>query len=102
MYAVGSFYQVFTPGFGLHDVTSQGSNDVFLTKFNAAGAVDWASTFGGTGSELCSCVALGEDGTISKAGAYGTTVDFEPDPVATHELTNPKYANMFLLKLRQK
>ena len=28
-YATGTFYQVFTPGFGLPAVTTQGSNDVF-------------------------------------------------------------------------
>jgi hypothetical protein len=101
VYAAGDFHNEFVPGGGLPSVTSQGSSDVFLAKLTASGSVDWVSTFGGTSSELCYAVAVGDDGMISLAGAFRATVDFDPDPLVAHELTNSYYSDMFILKIRQ-
>ena len=100
-YATGTFSGVFTPGFGLPAVTTQGSNDVFLAKFTTSGDVAWATTFGGTDFELCYAVAVGTDGSIYLAGMFYATVDFDPDPVGTHSITNTKNGDMFLLKFLQ-
>jgi hypothetical protein len=101
VYATGSFGPVFTPGFGLPAVTGNGGSDVFVTKLTTSGSVDWALTFGGASGEDCVGIALDAAGTIYLAGTYTRTTDFDPDPLATYELTNAAYANTFLLKLRQ-
>ena len=102
VYATGSFYEPFVPGFGLPTVTSQGQTDVFVTKLTTTGAVDWAVTFGGTGTDDANGIAVDAAGNIYLAGYYySTTVDFDPDPLGTHTLTNPSGSNMFSLKLRQ-
>lgn len=101
VYLTGNFSQVFTPGFGLPTSTSNGGSDVFVAQLSTTGAVNWAVTFGGTGSDAGYAVAVDSSGTVYLAGTYSSTVDFDPDPVATYELTNPAKADMFLLKLRQ-
>lgn len=102
VYATGTFYQTFTPGYGLPAVTTNGSSDVFVTKLTGAGVVDWATTFGGTGTELCYCVAVDAFGAVYLAGSFQRSVDFDPDPLVTQELVNPTYTDMFLLRLRQR
>jgi hypothetical protein len=101
VYLTGSYSQVFTPGFDLPTSTSNGKNDVFVARLSSSGAVDWAVTFGGTGSDAGYAVSVDSTGMVYLAGEYRDTVDFDPDPVATHELTNSTYTDMFLLKLRQ-
>ena len=102
VYATGGFStEDFTPGSGLPSVTSNGGNDVYVTKFTASGTLDWALTFGGTGSENCRGIAVDASGTIYLAGTYLGTTDFDPDPLTTHERTNTAFTDMFLLKLRQ-
>jgi hypothetical protein len=104
VYATGYFFATspFTPGFGLPPVTSNGQEDVFVTGLTAAGSVDWAVTFGGTGSEYCGAIAVDATGTIYVAGTYVRTVDFDPEHPGTHVLTNPAYSDMFLLKLKKR
>ncbi|WZP00900.1 hypothetical protein EP7_002559 [Isosphaeraceae bacterium EP7] len=103
VYATGTFYEPFVPGFGLPTVTSQGGTDVFVTKLTTTGAVDWAVTFGGTGGDYANGIAVDAAGNLYLAGNYSSaTVDFDPDPVGTHTLTNPRGTNMFLLKLRRR
>jgi hypothetical protein len=100
VYIVGSFSQTFSPGAGI-SVTSNGSSDVFVTKLTSSGSLDWYVTFGGTGNDLGNGICVDAAGTVYLVGTYANTVDFDPDPLGTHELTNPAYANMFLLKLIQ-
>jgi hypothetical protein len=63
----------------------------------------WAETFGGTtGGGIGWPVAVDSAGTVYLAGVYLGTVDFDPDPFATYDLTNPgPYGNLFLVKLTQ-
>lgn len=102
VYTAGTFVQTFSPGYGLPSVTSQGYEDAFVAAFTPTGAVDWAITFGGSSSDLATGMALGTDGTIYLAGySLSSTVDYDPDPLGVHELANPGYRDMFLLKLKR-
>jgi hypothetical protein len=110
VYATGDFgAEGFTPGFGVPPVPTRGGTDAYVTKITASGSVDWALTFGGTHSDTCGAIAVDADGTIHLAGYYGmssvsagpSTIDFDPDPLNTHERTNAAFYDMFLLKLRQ-
>ncbi|APW64286.1 SBBP repeat-containing protein [Paludisphaera borealis] len=102
VYATGQFSaEGFTRGSGLPDVASNGGLDVYVTKFTAAGSVDWALTFGGAGTDVAFGIAVDASGTIYLVGRNQYTVDFDPDPSTTHDLDGSGYLGMFVLKLRQ-
>ena len=104
VYVTGNFNQVFHPGFGLPDVVGNGVSHMFVSHFDNAGAVDWAVTNEGTGAARGKGIAVDADGTIYLVGTFSGVVDFDPDPLGTHELTNPMSSQnvMFLLKLRKR
>ncbi|MDP6863523.1 MAG: SBBP repeat-containing protein, partial [Acidimicrobiales bacterium] len=72
-----------TVDFGAGDVTSAGAEDAFVTKLNSAGAHQWTTTFGGTGTNPHGTstdtgfgVAVDGAGNVHVAGYFTDTVDF--------------------------
>ena len=65
-----------TVDFGAGNVTSAGSQDVFVTKLNSAGAHQWTTTFGGTSPDISYGVAVDGSGNVHIAGYFQGTVDF--------------------------
>ena len=74
VYATGSFTG--TVDFGAGNVTSNGGDDVFVTKLNSSGAHQWTTTFGGTGYDGGDGVAVDDSGNVHVAGWFTGTVDF--------------------------
>ncbi|MGE0357581.1 MAG: FG-GAP-like repeat-containing protein [Burkholderiales bacterium] len=71
-YACGVTASTDLPVAGAYDTTANGGDDAFLVKFNAAGAPQFVTYFGGNGFDACTGIAvLPSDGSISVAG--GTT-----------------------------
>jgi len=68
----------FDPGAGVTNFTSSGGDDIFVCKFNAAGGFLWAQAVGGIGADHGKSVAFGPDGSVSVAGYFSDTVDFDP------------------------
>jgi hypothetical protein len=104
IYATGYFHGTVDcdPGAGTQSRTSAGGSDVFVMKLDAAGNFKWAETFGGTADDIGWGVAVDTAGTVYLAGGYKETVDFDPDPMAVTELTNPgTFYNIFFVKLHQ-
>ena len=54
-YLTGAFGGTVT--FGTHTITSVGSSDIFLVKYDPSGNVIWAIDAGGTSSDVANCVA---------------------------------------------
>ncbi len=69
------------------NLTSQGSSDIFMSKFEASGNLEWAKRFGGSGADAPSAMTLDAAGDILSVGGFQGTVDFGVD---THvfELTS--------------
>lgn len=89
----------FNPGFGLPSVPGSTSSFGYLTKYNASGTALWAVTIGGIGTSGISVDASGE---ITLAGGFAAgTVDFDPDPMTSHTVTNEALTDVFILKLKQ-
>jgi hypothetical protein len=91
----------FDPGANNYDLTALGSTDIYVAKLDSAGTFIWASQMGGTlssGSRGYS-VAVDVWGNTYTTGFFSGTVDFDPDPVATHELTTVGSSDIFVAKL---
>jgi hypothetical protein len=77
---VGEFVQTadFDPGPGVVNLTSAGSEDVFVLRLDAAGGLLWARGMGGAQSDIPSGVALDGDQRIWTVGRFAGTADFDP------------------------
>ena len=60
----------FDPGPGKAELTSQGSNNVFLVKLNPAGKVSWARQVGGKASVRARDITLSNNGTVYVSGSF--------------------------------
>ena len=98
-YVTGSFTGVvdFNPGFYQDEHTSNGSTDVFLSKYNQSGDYQWTITFGGPGVDAGLAVAVGYDDGVYVAGKFQDTVDFDPDS-GTENATSNGSADAFVAK----
>lgn len=81
--------------FGGGALTSAGSYDVFVAKFDPTGALLWANRYGDNVAQWASDIGVDGTGNIVLTGTFLGTVDFGAGP-----LTNPSpVANVFLAKL---
>lgn len=101
IYLAGSFYGAFSPSSTQPAVLSNGSSDIFVAQLSNNGQVQWSTTFGGFGSDYSYSIAT-NDGNIYISGYFSGTVDFDPDPIATKNLTSAGQRDAFLLRLRKR
>ena len=85
----------FDPGPGVKNLTSAGSFDAFLAKYDGSGALLWAHTFGANQFEEARCLALDTTGNVFIAGIFNGTVDFDPGP-SNAELQAAGSSDLFL------
>lgn len=100
-YLAGSFFGTvdFDPSSGTTNLTSNGGNDLFLAKYNSAGALQWAFNIGGglygsSGIQIDDAIldaALDNNGDIIIGGYYSgnrsgniQSIDFDPGISATY------------------
>jgi len=57
-------------------LTSAGSNDAYLAKFNAAGVHQWSKIFGDTGNQFAQEVSVTASGLCCITGSFGGTINF--------------------------
>jgi len=73
-YITGSFLG--TVDFGGGNVTSAGSDDIFVLKLNSSGTFQWVSTFGGTSIDIGEDITVDSSGNSYITGWFRETVDF--------------------------
>jgi Ca2+-binding RTX toxin-like protein len=100
VYTTGSFSGTvdFDPGVGSFDLTSAGSNDIFVSKLDSAGNFAWAKAMGGTSIEDGRGIAVDGLGTIYTTGYFQGTADFDPG-VGSFNLTSAGSSDIFVSKL---
>ena len=76
----GYFYS--TSDFGGGTLTSAGSGDIFVAKYDTDGNHVWSQRFGGTNFELAQAVATDAAGNVLLVGRARGTVDFGGGPLA--------------------
>jgi hypothetical protein len=61
------------------DLTSRGSSDIFLSKFGNTGQCQWASSFGGSGSDHGVSLDISNTGMIYTTGYFPGTIILDDD-----------------------
>lgn len=80
-YMVGSFRGTvdFDPGVGVMSLTSVGSRDAYLAKFDAAGTAQWVRGMSSSGSAAALAVAVDDAGTVVVGGQFTGTLTLDAD-----------------------
>jgi hypothetical protein len=69
----------FDPGAGTANLTSAGSDDVFISKLDSSGNYVWARAMGGTSGDIGFGAAVDDDGNVFATGYMNSTIDVDPD-----------------------
>jgi gliding motility-associated-like protein len=68
----------FDPSVGSYNISSSGSEDIYVAKYSQIGSFMNALSFGGTSSDICYSVEIDENDNVYLTGIYTGTVDFDP------------------------
>ncbi|MEC8968618.1 MAG: SBBP repeat-containing protein, partial [Bacteroidota bacterium] len=100
VYTTGYFSGIvdFDAGAGTNNLTSQGSNDVFIQKLDPSGNFLWAKTFGGNSDDAGVSITVDASGNVYTTGYFLGTADFDPG-AGTNNLTPQGSADVFIQKL---
>ncbi len=100
VYTTGSFYDVsdFNPGSGTHNLTSNGNEDVFVSKLDASCNFVWAKNFGGTIDDIAYSIAVDKNGAVYTTGYFNSAADFDPGS-NTYNFTTSEGNDIFISKL---
>lgn len=102
IYGVGNFTGTtdVNPGVAIQNITSAGSNDIIIEKFDPSGNLIWFKVIGGTDWEGATDIHLDNNGNIIISGVYNQTVDFNPSNTIINNLTSVAgSSDIFILKL---
>jgi len=68
----------FDPNQGVNNLTSAGSDDMFILKLDNLGNFLWVKTIGGSGSDGITHVVINNQNEIIFSGIFQNSVDFDP------------------------
>ncbi len=96
-YVVGWTISTTLATFGSHQYTfGGGSQDGYLIKFNPEGVTDWATFYGGSGSDMLNNVAVDNSGNVIVVGQTNSTGAIAPS--GAHQFTFGGAQDGFLAK----
>ncbi|MFM9944523.1 MAG: T9SS type A sorting domain-containing protein [Bacteroidia bacterium] len=100
VYVTGVYFNTvdFDPGPSNAYLTSIGSSDVFISKYDSAGGFLWAKSVGDTGIEWGNAIAVDSVGNVFVTGQFQKAVDFDPG-ISKHYIATIGFADAFILKL---
>ena len=81
VYVTGNFTGTsdFDPSSTVNNLISNGSGDIFITKFSSSGSLLWAKQIGGTNNDIGYSLTIDMLGNICISGIFDGIVDFDPD-----------------------
>ena len=100
VYTSGSFQGTvdFDPGAGVSNLTSAGSDDIFVSKLDASGNFVWAKAMGGTSADASKSILIDASGNVYTTGLFRGTCDFDPG-AGVSNLTSAGTDEIFISKL---
>jgi len=88
----------FDPDAATFNLTSEGADDIFISKLDASGNFIWAKNMGGTGGDYGYSIALDASGNVYTTGNFSDTIDFDPG-AGVFNLASAGYDDIFISKL---
>jgi hypothetical protein len=73
----------FDPEGGTANVTTAGSNDIFVSKLDSGGGYVWAGGMGGSSTDVGEGIAVDSAGEVYTTGFFRDKADFNPGPPLT-------------------
>jgi len=100
IYTTGSFLGPtdFDPSSGVHNLTTNGMWDVFISKLDGNGDFVWAKSLGGTANDHSNSITTDVYGNVYITGDFEYTTDFDPGSVV-YNLSSNGHRDIFILKL---
>jgi len=100
VYTTGYFQGTvdFDPGAATTNLTSAGSDDIFISQLDLSGNLIWAKRIGGSGVDNGNSIAIDSTGNVYTTGFFSGTADFDPGAV-TFNLTTAGQTDAFVSKL---
>ena len=89
----------FDPGNETAILTSAGSADIFVAKFDSAGNYLWAKQLGGTNNDFGYDIAIDSAGNVLVTGEFSGTADFDPGASVANLTSALGYYDAFIVKL---
>jgi hypothetical protein len=87
------------PGVGVVNVTSVGSQDIFVVKLDSIGNFIWGKSVGGSNIEYPRSLVIDNNNNILLGGYFRQTADFDPSSAIFNLSTGNPGADGFILKL---
>ncbi len=99
VYTTGHFNGTvdFDPGASSYTLSSQGANDVYISKWNSSGNFLWTVAFGSSTNDSGAGMDVDNLGNVYATGSFNGTVDFDPS-VATYTLASNGNSDSFISK----
>ncbi|MBL4735874.1 MAG: T9SS type A sorting domain-containing protein [Flavobacteriales bacterium] len=100
LYITGGYYGTvdFDPGVATFNLTSNGSQDIFVQKLDASGNFIWAKSMGGSSIDYALSITIDAWGNVYTTGGFHNTADFDPSPAIFDLISNGDY-DVFIQKL---
>jgi hypothetical protein len=89
----------FDPGPSIFNLTSAGSQDVFISKLDVSGNLVWAKRMGGTSNDQAFSLAVDISGNVYTTGTFRLTVDFDPGATVSNLISAGTDEDIFVSKL---
>lgn len=101
IYTIGWFTGTvdFDPGPNHYDVTSNGNEDIFVTKLDSEGNFIWMRHFGGNGWDSGNSISVDDFGNVIITGHFSETVNFLESP-QVYNLSSAGEIDIFVAKLK--
>lgn len=101
IYISGDFEGIadFDPSSGVFSLTSNGSSDMFVSKYDNLGNFIWAKSAGGQSADEALAISLDNFGNVYTTGSFYDTVDFNPGILIDNLIANINNYQAFILKL---
>jgi hypothetical protein len=87
----------FDPGPNIHNLVSQGEEDIFIFSLDEQGGLSWAKSIGGTDTDAGRSIAV-EANNLVATGGFKNTADFDPGN-GQHNLTSLGENDIFIMQM---